>query len=196
MAIQEQLQPGEKILYRAQPSQLGLIVPAIVAVAALFASFLLREHEQLLWPSRIAGAVAVVALLYAIGRYLVNQTYHYVLTDRRLLHETGIVSRMSKDTYLDKVTNVEHRQTLFGRLLGIGDVEVDTAGGMGAAIFPRISRPLEFKRALDAAAAAYRNRGIAPAAASAPAVSGAEKIRQLKQLLDDGLISQEEFEAK
>ncbi|HEY0782418.1 MAG TPA: SHOCT domain-containing protein, partial [Thermoanaerobaculia bacterium] len=97
--------------------------------------------------------------------------------------------------YIDKVTNVEHRQTLFGRLLGIGDVSVDTASGAGVAVFPRISRPLEWKRAIDAAAAAYRNRGAAPAA-SAPAASGADKIRQLKQLLDDGLISQEEFEAK
>ena len=75
-------------------------------------------------------------------------------------------------------------------------------------MFPRIANPLEFKRAVDAAASAYRTgvrgRPLPPAAAASGAgtaasgatATGAEKIRQLKQLLDDGLISQAEFEAK
>ena len=206
MAIDSQLQPGEKVLYRAHPSQIGLVLPAIVAVAALFGSFLLHQRDDMLWPSRVLGAVAVLALLYAIWKYLALQSFHYVLTDRRVLHETGFFSRTSKDTYLDKINNVEHRQSFWGRMVGIGDVEIDTASGTGAALYPRISRPLDWKRAIDAAAAAYRSRGpvVVPAAAVAPVpsvtpavpVTGAEKIRQLKQLLDDGLISAEEFEEK
>ena len=194
MSVESQLQPGEKVLYRAHPSQLGLVLPAIVGVAALFGSFLLHQREDLLLPSRLVGALAVVALLYAVWKYFVLQSYHYVLTDRRVFHETGLFARTSKDTYLDKINNVEHRQSFLGRILGIGDVEVDTASESGAAVFPRIGRPLDWKRAIDAASAAYRggNRGTVVV----PAASGAEKIRQLKQLLDDGLISPPEFEEK
>ena len=49
--------------------------------------------------------------------------------------------------------------------------------------------------AIVAASEAYRSRRFAPAAPAA-GPSGAERMRQLKSLLDDGLISQEEFEMK
>jgi hypothetical protein len=82
-------------------------------------------------------------------------------------------------------------------------VVVDTASKDGVTRFPRIARPVEFKRAILAACEAYRGAGplAAPAAGPAPAAaaaapSGAERLRQLKALLDDGLLSPEEYEAK
>jgi len=83
---------------------------------------------------------------------------------------------------------------IWGRLLGYGDVVIDTASETGATLFPGISDPVEFKKAILGAVEAYRQSGAtAPAAA---VLSPAEKIRQLKKLLDDGLISPQEFEAK
>jgi len=76
------------------------------------------------------------------------------------------------------------------------------ASETGAAIFPRISRPLDFKRAILGAVEEYRSHLVrplvaaAPATPAAPAVPAAERIRQLKGLLDEGLISPQEFEAK
>ncbi len=100
------------------------------------------------------------------------------------------------DSRLDKINNVEHRQTLWGRLLNFGNVEIDTASETGTAVFRKISHPLDFKRAIVAAAEQYRsaNRGGYVAAPSGP--SGAERLRQLQALFDDGLISREEYEAK
>jgi uncharacterized membrane protein YdbT with pleckstrin-like domain len=143
--------------------------------------------------------VVGVALLWALARYVELAANHYVLTDRRLLRIRGIISQSSMDSYLDKVNNVEHHQTFWGRLLGYGDVEIDTAGG--AEVFPRIGQPLAFKRAVDGAILAYRRAPAGqPAAAAAvspsPSSAAAERIRQLKRLLDDGLISPAEFEAK
>ncbi|HEY6321594.1 MAG TPA: PH domain-containing protein [Thermoanaerobaculia bacterium] len=201
MGLGDHLQESEQILYRAYPSRVPLVPPltlaAVGALAGLVAWNLSGRQQG--WVLALGGVVVGVALLWALARYVELAANQYVLTDRRLLRIRGIVSQSSMDSYLDKINNVEHHQTFWGRLLGYGDVEIDTAGG--AEVFPRISQPLAFKRAVDAAILAYRKGPGGPPAATAaspssPSSAPAERIRQLKRLLDDGLISPAEFEAK
>jgi uncharacterized membrane protein YdbT with pleckstrin-like domain len=201
VSLRDHLQEGEQILYRAYPSRVPLVPPlTLAAVGALvgLVAWNLSGRQQG-WVLALGGVVVGVALLWALARYVELAANQYVLTDRRLLRIRGIISQSSMDSYLDKVNNVEHHQTFWGRLLGYGDVEIDTAGG--AEVFPRISQPLAFKRAVDAAILAYRKGSAGPPAAtsaspSSPSSAPAERIRQLKRLLDDGLISPAEFEAK
>ncbi len=201
MGLGDHLQQGEQVLYRAYPSRVPLVPPltlaAVGALAGLVAWNLSGRQQG--WVLALGGVVVGVALLWALARWVELAANQYVLTDRRLLRIRGIISQSSMDSYLDKINNAEHHQTFWGRLLGYGDVEIDTAGG--AEVFPRIGQPLAFKRAVDGAILAYR-RGpsSAPAAAAAssssPSAAPAERLRQLKHLLDDGLISPAEFEAK
>jgi uncharacterized membrane protein YdbT with pleckstrin-like domain len=199
MSLDDHLQPGEQILYQAHPSLMPLVPPLLLAAVAGIAGLVAWRRFDQGWALVLGGVVALPALLVALARYVRLAANRYVLTDRRLLRLSGVFSRSSMDSYLDKINNVEHRQTFWGRLLGYGDVEIDTASETGAEVFPRISQPVAFKRAVDAATIAYRNAGASgrPVPADpAAAASGADKIRQLKRLLDDGLISQPEFEAK
>ncbi len=194
MAIEDQLQPGEEILYRAYPTRLPLIPWVLGLVLALVAAWLAWNLLDSLPLALAAGAVALVLLGMTLFKLMVLRSHDYVLTNRRVILEEGILSRRSMDASLGKINNVEHRQTLWGRLLGYGDVEIDTASETGTTRFAGISHPLDFKREILGATEAYRQGG-APLPAAAP-LSPAEKIRQLKGLLDEGLISPQEFEAK
>jgi membrane protein YdbS with pleckstrin-like domain len=195
MRIESQLQPGEEILYRAYVSRLTLAPLVAVLAAALVIAAVAWFQFQNLPGALIALAVAAVAGLIFAWKDFIRRANDYVLTNHRIIRETGVLSRRSMDSRLDKINNVEHRQTLWGRLLNYGDVEIDTASETGAALFRNISHPLPFKNAILAAAEQYRGVGRVPLAASA-GPSGAERMRQLKALLDDGLISGEEYEAK
>jgi uncharacterized membrane protein YdbT with pleckstrin-like domain len=201
MAVEEQLQPGEEILYRAHPTQLPLIPWFVVCVL----SFGVAAFAWGTWdmpPVAIAtGILGAVFLGVILIKRAVLRSHDYVLTNRRVIQEEGILSRRSMDASLGKINNVEHRQTLWGRLLGYGDVEIDTASETGTTRFAQINHPVELKRAVLGAAEEYRVRGVMPAAQlaaapAAPELSPAERIRQLKGLLDEGLISPQEFEAK
>ena len=198
MSLRDHLQESEQILYRAYPSRVPLVPPLTLAAVAALAGLVAwnQSGRQQLWVLAVAGVFVGVALIWALARYVELAANQYILTDRRLLRLRGIISQSSMDSYLDKINNVEHHQTFWGRLFGYGDVEIDTASESGAEVFPRISQPLAFKRAVDAATVAFRNAPPGQPAAATAAVSGAERIRQLKRLLDDGLISPEEFEAK
>lgn len=197
MAIEEQLQPGEEIIYRAHPTRLPLVPWAAglaLAVAAAGAAWSMWDNPPL---TIAAGCLALLFLGVVLVKLVVLRSHDYVLTNRRVILEEGILSRRSMDASLGKINNVEHRQTLWGRLLGYGDVEIDTASETGTTRFAGISRPLDFKREILGAAEYYRVPGAAPAmSAAALPLSPAEKIRQLKGLLDEGLISPQEFEAK
>jgi uncharacterized membrane protein YdbT with pleckstrin-like domain len=218
MSLQKHLQTGEEVLYRAHPSRIPLAPPlalaAVAAVAGLFAWRRAAAPEPSAgWRLLAIGCLVVVAaaVVAALVRFVSLSASRYVLTDRRLLRLTGILSQRSMDSYLDKINNVEHHQTLWGRLFGYGDLEIDTAAQTGVEVFARIADPLGFKRAIDAATSTYHNvaAGRVPAAAAAPAAAtppapatpqappnNSERLRQLKRLLDDGLISQVEFDAK
>jgi uncharacterized membrane protein YdbT with pleckstrin-like domain len=195
VSLQDHLQPGEEILYRAHITRLVLApwiaLLAVLLAAAAFAWFGFENAAGAL--TALVPAVVVGAVLG--WKLLVLRANEYVLTDHRVLRNTGILHRQSFDSRLDKVNNIEHRQTLWGRILGFGDVEIDTASEHGMAVYRNISRPLEFKRAIAAAAEQYRSAARGGYAAPA-GPSGAHRLRQLKELLDDGLISRDEYEEK
>jgi membrane protein YdbS with pleckstrin-like domain len=195
MRIESQLQPGEEILYRAYVTRLTLAPLMAVAAAGLVIAAVAWFQFQNAPGALVALAVAAVAGLIFAWKDFIRRANDYVLTNHRIIQEIGVLSRRSMDSRLDKINNVEHRQTLWGRLLNYGDVEIDTASETGAALFRNISHPLPFKNAILAAAEQYRTSGRMPLAAPA-GPSGAERMRQLKALLDDGLISGEEYEAK
>ncbi|HYO13494.1 MAG TPA: PH domain-containing protein [Thermoanaerobaculia bacterium] len=204
MNVEDHLQPGEEILYRAHTSRVTLAPYYALLALALVATFIAWQTADSLPSLGVIVALIVAAVLGALVAWksFVLRTNEYVLTNYRVIQQTGIFSKRSVDSRLDKVNNVEHRQTFWGRLLGYGDLEIDTASETGTTRFPSISRPLDFKRSILGASEQYRVARMAPsvpvfAAPPTPsAVPAAQRLRELKALYDDGLISQPEYEEK
>lgn len=197
MSVRRQLQPGEEILFQARISRIALLPQLGLALLALAACLTFLKVSQSLagWLTGVVIGLAGAGLLAV--KVLVLRSHEYVLTNRRLIRQIGIVAKSSIDSQLDKINNVEHKQTVWGRLLGYGDVEVDTASEHGCTRFSYVARPLAFKSAILGAREHYRSAqagGVAVQAARP--LSGAERLRQLKELLDDGLISEVEFQER
>jgi len=190
--VDKQLQAGEEILYRAVPSKIALVPIALLALVIAIVTIFLSSQPDLQGVLFVGGPFVLIAIGVIVGKLIVFSTYEYVLTNRRVIKQTGLLSKNSTSAQLEKLNNVDHRQSLLGRIFGYGDVEIDTASETGMTHFKSISDPLAFKTEILSATEVYR----ATRSGHAPQVTGAEKIRQLKALLDDGLISQEEFEEK
>lgn len=191
--MKEHLQDGEEIVYVARASRITLVPHLILMVVFAGVGVALYYSTASFAPLVAGFALFTITALALLQRVIVLASNRYVLTDRRVIKQTGIINRNSIDSYLDKINNVEHRQSLWGRMLNYGDVIIDTASETGMTHFPMIARPLEFKRVVLTASQDVRTGRVA---AAAPVISNAQKIRELKALLDEGLVTPEEFERK
>jgi membrane protein YdbS with pleckstrin-like domain len=142
----------------------------------------------------ITVAVALAWAVWLGARLVSWQTTHFVVTNERLVFRSGILAKHSRDIPLDKINDLESRQTFFERMLGAGDLLIESAGERGLQTFSDIPHPdavqQEIYRQMEANQAQMMGRGpVQP-----PSVT--DQIAALADLLERGAISAAEYEAK
>jgi uncharacterized membrane protein YdbT with pleckstrin-like domain len=111
----------------------------------------------------IAGVVLVVAVLVWTGwHYLAWRLRTYMLTDRRIVVRSGVLSRMTESIALDRIQNTVVRRPLGDRLIGAGDIEIESAGRDGVEILHRIPNAQAFYTSLMEAMEAVRTSNYPP----------------------------------
>jgi len=123
---------GERVLWQGNPSWKSLLLfyvkwtlISLIPVAVWVGLNAAGSDISTTW---FAAATAVGLVLTYVGGWIKRRTTRYLVTDRRIHIRTGLVSRNERTTHVDRVQNVNLRQTILQRMLGIGDVDWDTAG--------------------------------------------------------------------
>jgi len=144
------------------------------------------------WPSVVILALVIsIFPLVDTGRiYLDWFNERYAVTNRRVMLIRGIINKHVSDSALEKVNDVVLVQSVIGRLLGFGDVEIITGSDVGVNLFERIARPVDFKREM-----LNQKESLGKTTDDEQ-----EDVPQLLAQLDDlrrrGILTDEEFEAK
>jgi uncharacterized membrane protein YdbT with pleckstrin-like domain len=99
---------------------------------------------------------------------------------------------------LDRINDVTFNQSLLERLVGAGDLSIESAGEYGQNEFTDIRHPEEVQKLIYEQAEAMRERGGASDGASQGGreESPLEQIERLGKLKERGLISEEEYETQ
>ena len=94
----------------------------------------------------------------------------YTITNRRLNIKRGIISREIQETRLERVQNVNYRQSVYQRLMQIGDVDFDTAATDDYNfVFVGVANPAEVVHSVDQATGAQLPGRTGSARPSTPA---------------------------
>ncbi|HET6831821.1 MAG TPA: PH domain-containing protein [Solirubrobacterales bacterium] len=122
------LGPGEQVVFEGHPSWraiLGFYIKGIliVAVIAALVALIGGGSDALL----ITLIVIVGAALVVLIGFLRRVSTRYTITTRRLNIKHGIISRDVQETKIERVQDVNYRQSLYQRIMQIGDVDFDTA---------------------------------------------------------------------
>ncbi len=158
----------------------------------------------------IGVALVVIAVLVALPAFVRWGTEVYLVTDRRVIRVAGVLRKQALDSGLAKVNDVRLTQTIAGRMLGYGTLEIITASESGINRLDYLPRPMAFKKAMMAATAAAQGGGAATvdastgaANATAPRVddettarSPADRLADLEEMRKRSLITDEEYRAK
>jgi uncharacterized membrane protein YdbT with pleckstrin-like domain len=187
----ELLTQGEEILSEFRPHWRMLVIPVLWTLAAIAVAV----AAAMLWDGTVVlvlSAIAVAAWLYlGLWRFISWFFTWYVLTSERLITRRGVIARRGVDLPLENINDVRFSQTILERLLGAGDLVIESAGEMGQSRFSDIRKPQQFQSKLyqvreDRVAAIGKDIADDPAATL-------ERLASLHRL---GSITDEEFEEK
>jgi uncharacterized membrane protein YdbT with pleckstrin-like domain len=125
-AVSLNLSPGERVIFQGHPSWraiLGFYLKGIVIAAVI--GFIVKLIGA--GSATVFLVVLVLIALAVLVGFVKRVATTYTITNRRLNIKRGIVSREIQETRLERVQNVNYRQTVYQRLMQIGDVDFDTA---------------------------------------------------------------------
>ena len=153
----------------------------------------------------------VVWLFNTIYQFAQWQTTRFAITDQRVAYQSGFIHRRGVSIPLNRVNNVNFSQNLIARILDNGIVTIESAGEAGDSVFENISDPEHVRNVIfaqveaDEEADSKRSakdlrdaiQGLPTDQAAATAIpSTSDRLAQLADLRDKGLVTPEEFEAK
>jgi hypothetical protein len=190
--------------------------PALAGILILVVALVMMILPGLKHVGWIAVVLAFIVLAELVVSFLDWLNERYIITNRRVMEVKGIINKRTSDSALEKVNDVSLEQSIVGRILGYGTVQIITGSDIGANVFRRISNPVRFKRAMlnakeqlhTSATFAKPQERIAPEpsiptidaaddqATSPPAADIPDLIAELAELHQKGILSDEEFQAK
>jgi uncharacterized membrane protein YdbT with pleckstrin-like domain len=108
-----------------------------VGMASAIAAYNSRRDEPVNWLYLLPALLFVWTCIKHFARRFQVMT----LTDGRLRYDSGLVSRSTRTLDLTRVQDVSVDQSFGQRLLGIGNISIETAGERGGLVMKAIDRP-------------------------------------------------------
>ena len=107
-------------------------------------------------------ALFLIALIWIVGRWLRWRYTTYAITNRRILRQTGVISRSYVDCSLGRIQTTYVDIPILGRIFGYGNLGITTAGTAGIEImWPGVREPRRVQRLLNEAVERYEERNSA-----------------------------------
>ncbi len=195
------LKKDEEILLITRQHWIRLALPIFVWIIAA---------TLLIWLADVTGfVITLVAAAYPIFEYLNYKSNLWCVTNLRVVDESGFFGRYSKESPLDKINNVEYDQSIWGRIFGYGNVDIQTAAEMGETTYELIHHPKLLKDTITHAQEEYKKYQLTnQATLLAKAISAsqtiaapsqqmiADELHKLFELLQKGAITQDEYAAQ
>jgi uncharacterized membrane protein YdbT with pleckstrin-like domain len=148
--IDDVLQPGEKVLYSTNAHWM-FFLPSFaawfVAIVFLVASRMVTADALVLVCLALAAIAGLAALYWTATAWFHRWTTETDVTNMRIVHKTGFITRKTFEMSLDKVESVDVNQSILGRILNYGNVTVHGVGE-GEETISSIASPLAFRNAI------------------------------------------------
>jgi membrane protein YdbS with pleckstrin-like domain len=205
----ENLRGSEELVLDLHPHW-WTITPSMLALALALVFGIVALAFDWADPVKVLAAIAVIAtLIWFLWRFVQLRVTHFVLTSDRVIFRHGVLSKRGVEIPLDSINAIHFSQRVWERMLGLGDLRIDSASVLGVSEFENIRKPNRVQNEIYVQMEGNENRkfdrvsdGInakfgapqAPPPASTPSIT--DQIEKLGELRDKGVLSEEEFQAK
>ena len=149
------LADGERVALRSRQHILATFIEGRVPWVLLVLSIIVLVLDLQLEPTGFRDAfgllglgLLLIGLLWLAYIYLDWYQQDYLVTNRRVIKVEGILSKRSADSSLEKINDAVLEQSLLGRMLGFGDLDILTAAEQSVDRYRMLSQAQTFKRTM------------------------------------------------
>lgn len=164
---------------------LGSIIFGILAVALDWPSFLK-------W---LALVLIIVTAIWLLVRYVQYVTTNFVITSDRLIFRHGVIAKSGIEIPLERVNSVHFNQTIFERIIGAGDLLIESGAESGQQRFTDIKNPDKVQNLIHAQMELNEDRMYGRMRGNS-GTDVATQLERLEAMRDRGTLTPEEFEAQ
>jgi uncharacterized membrane protein YdbT with pleckstrin-like domain len=143
--IEKNLMDDEEMVHITRLHPIILLFPA-ASTSLLAGSFAIVDSIPY---AQLAVAILLFIALWRLSdRLIFFLSSEFGVTSKRVLGKTGFIRRTSLDIVLGKVEAIRLSQTILGRILNYGDIEVTGTGGTEE-VLRFIPDPLIFRKVVQ-----------------------------------------------
>jgi membrane protein YdbS with pleckstrin-like domain len=191
------LSADEQMVMDLRPHWIALAWPVAETALDVAATILVLIYLPGSWPTWTRWAVVTLAVAFFLFQPLPRivrwATSHFVVTTDRVIHRSGWFAKQSMEIPLENISDVRFHQGVFERVIGAGDLTLESPGTFGQESFDDIRNPELVQKAIYEMNEANQRRMRAPGPATS---SAADELAKLDRLRRDGVITEEEFQSK
>jgi uncharacterized membrane protein YdbT with pleckstrin-like domain len=193
------LNPHEEVAVDLHPHWWYYAKPAALLLLAIVVGILTLTigpdggagRTILNWLSLI---LLLVAIVWLIGRYSKWATTNFVITSDRLIFRQGVFAKSGVEIPLERVNTVHFDQSVFERIVGAGDLVIESGGEDGQQNFTDIRSPDKVQQAIHAQKEEHDRRRFTVQGSSGSDV--ATQLEKLEGMLERGTLTDAEFQAQ
>jgi uncharacterized membrane protein YdbT with pleckstrin-like domain len=195
------LNDGEDVVLDLHPHWEYFVQPASALAIAVAVGVVVLSNDLPGWVEAILGVAVLVALVWFGITYAKWATTNFVVTTDRLIYRHGVLAKRGIEIPLERVNTVFFSQSILERVLGSGDLVIESAGEMGRQNFSNVRKPSAVQNEIYRQMEENENRkfdrmGARQGGTAGPGASVPEQIQQLDALRQQGVLTDAEFQAK
>lgn len=199
------LNPHEEVAVDLHPHWWYYAKPVAVLVASIAFGILTfvvtdqgtRSRNIMGWLSLL---FLVLSILWLIGRYMKWATTNFVITSDRLIFRQGVVAKQGVEIPLERVNTVHFSQSVFERMVGAGDLIIESGGEDGQQRFTDIRQPDRVQREIHTQMEVNERRRFTFPGGGGSGGSGgmdvATQLEKLEGMLERGTLTAAEFQSQ
>jgi uncharacterized membrane protein YdbT with pleckstrin-like domain len=193
----------ERLVLDLRPHWVALVAPIawILLAIAVYGTYVVGADRA--GPGAVEWIVIGLALLLIVWKgvhpIIEWATINFVLTSDRLITRSGIIAKQSKEIPLERINDVTFNQSILERMVGSGDLMIESAGERGQNRISNVRNPEQVQLTIYKEVEENNNRMMRPQGAPAAAPSGdsvTDQLEALGRLKQQGVITDMEFETK
>jgi uncharacterized membrane protein YdbT with pleckstrin-like domain len=175
-----------------------LIYPICLMIVATVLAF------KVAFLNRYFSYLALSTVFFLLYKILERNYNTWIVSNLRVIEETGIFTRITMECPLDKINNVSYSQNIWGRIFRFGNVVIQTAAQHGATVYYNVEHPQLLKETITTMQEEYRKSGwkeqtlamanlFSHENKNTASISVGSEIEKLFELKQKGILTETEY---